>query len=254
MNQLAGKRALISGAASGIGRATAELFACEGASVVLLDIDPFQGEQAAESIRRQGGKAVFIPCDVSRAEDCHRAVEAAAQQLGGIDVLFNNAGIVRRANVVDTTVEEWDRVIAVNLRSVFLMSKYVIPKMLEVGGGSIINNASGWGLSGGKDAASYCASKGGVVNLTRAMAIDHGPQKIRVNCICPGDTDTNMLRSEARQLEQDIDSFLVDSAGRPLGRIAAPEEIAHAVLYLASDVSAFVTGSALVIDGGAQAY
>jgi NAD(P)-dependent dehydrogenase (short-subunit alcohol dehydrogenase family) len=254
MNQLAGKRALVTGAASGIGRATAELFACEGASVVLLDIDPIQGEQAAESIRHQGGKAAFIQGDVSRAEDCQRAVEAAAQQLGGIDVLFNNAGIVRRASVVDTTVEEWDRVIAVNLRSVFLMSKYVIPKMLEAGGGSIINNASGWGLSGGKDAASYCASKGGVVNLTRAMAIDHGPQKIRVNCICPGDTDTNMLRSEARQLEQNIDSFLVDSASRPLGRIAAPVEIAHAVLYLASDVSSFVTGSALVIDGGAQAY
>ena len=142
---------------------------------------------------------------------------------------------------------------AVNVKSVFLMSRVVIPVMAKAGGGSIVNTASGWGLAGGARAAAYCASKGAVVLLTKAMAIDHGGQKIRVNCICPGDTDTAMLRSEAGQLGEAEDRFLSDAAKRPLGRVGTPDEIAQAALYLASDASSFVTGTALVVDGGGLA-
>ena len=148
---------------------------------------------------------------------------------------------------------DWDRVMAVNVKAMFLMCREVIPIMAAVGGGSIINTASGWGLAGGPQAAVYCASKGAVVLLTKAMAIDHGPQNIRVNCICPGDTDTAMLRSEAQQLGESDDKFLMEAARRPLGRVGRPDEIAQAALYLASDASSFVTGTALVIDGGGLA-
>ena len=142
---------------------------------------------------------------------------------------------------------------AVNVKSVYLLSREAIPHMQKAGGGTIINTASGWGLAGGSKAAVYCASKGAVVLLTKAMAIDHGPQKIRVNCICPGDTDTELLRDEAKQLGEDEERFLVDSAKRPLGRLGMPDEIAQAALYLASDASSFVTGTALVVDGGGLA-
>jgi NAD(P)-dependent dehydrogenase (short-subunit alcohol dehydrogenase family) len=173
--------------------------------------------------------------------------------LGRIDILFNNAGIIRRATVLDLSEEDWDRVMAVNVKSIYLLSREVIPHMQKAGGGTIINTASGWGLAGGAKAAVYCASKGAVVLLTKAMAIDHGPQKIRVNCICPGDTDTGMLRDEARQLGEDKSRFLAESAKRPLGRVGTPEEIAQAVLYLAGDASSFVSGTALVVDGGGLA-
>jgi len=141
----------------------------------------------------------------------------------------------------------------VNAKSIYLLSREVIPHMQKAGGGTIINTASGWGLTGGAKAAVYCASKGAVVLLTKAMAIDHGPQNIRVNCICPGDTDTGMLREEAQQLGEDSSRFLAESAKRPLGRVGKPEEIAQAALYLASDASSFVTGTALVVDGGGLA-
>ncbi|MCK4771408.1 MAG: SDR family oxidoreductase [Candidatus Latescibacteria bacterium] len=250
---LEGKKALITGAASGIGRATALLFAREGAAVAIADIDREGGESVVETIAGQGGSAVFIPCDVSVAEDCNRAVERTVQKFGRLDILFNNAGIIRRATVPDTTEEEWDRAMAVNSKSVFLMCRYAIPVMARAGGGVIINTASGWGLVGGRRAASYCASKGAVVQLTRAMALDHGEQNIRVNCICPGDTDTPMLQEEARQLELPPVEFVAGAADRPLKRVGSPEDIARAVLYLASDASSFVTGTTLVVDGGGLA-
>ncbi|MCJ7722560.1 MAG: SDR family oxidoreductase, partial [Anaerolineales bacterium] len=175
------------------------------------------------------------------------------EQFGRLDILFNNAGSVRRADVIETTEEEWDRVMDVNVKSIFLMSKYVVPVMAAAGGGAIINTSSGWGLKGGGNAVAYCASKGAVTNMTRAMAIDHGKQKIRVNAVCPGDTDTPMLRDEARQLGQTEEGFLAEAANRPLGRYAQPEEIAQAVLYLASDAASYVTGTALVVDGGGLA-
>jgi NAD(P)-dependent dehydrogenase (short-subunit alcohol dehydrogenase family) len=253
MGILSGKTALISGGASGIGKATALLFAEEGAAVVLADINSTGGSQAAGQIQETGGRAIFVPCDVTQAEDCHRAVQATLDAFGALDILFNNAGVIRRADVVGTSEADWDLVLDVNLKSIFLMSKYAVPVMARAGGGAIINTSSGWGLRGGAKAVSYCAAKGAVVNMTRAMAIDHGPQNIRVNCICPGDTDTPMLRDEARQLGQAQDSFLAEAAQRPLGRYAQPEEIARAVLYLASEAASYVTGSALVIDGGGSA-
>jgi NAD(P)-dependent dehydrogenase (short-subunit alcohol dehydrogenase family) len=156
-----------------------------------------------------------------------------------------------RKTVVDLTEAEWDFVLDVGLKGTFLLSKYAIPVMARGGGGSIINTGSGWGLKGGDKAAAYCAVKGGIVNLTRAMAIDHGPQNIRVNSVNPGDTDTALLREEGRQLGEQIDRFLVDSAkGRPLERLGTPDDIAKVVLFLASDLAAWMTGAAVVVDGG----
>ncbi|MGA7292593.1 MAG: SDR family oxidoreductase [Terriglobales bacterium] len=251
--RLAGKVAIITGSASGIGRATALLFGREGAAIVLADVNAADGQRVADEIRQAGGRAFFETVDVTRAVDCNRLAERAIGEFGRIDILFNNTGIIRRATVLDLTEDEWDRVMAVNVKSIFLLSRVVIPHMQRAGGGTIINTASGWGLAGGAKAAVYCASKGAVVLLTKAMAIDHGPQKIRVNCICPGDTDTGMLRDEAQQLGQDRSRFLDESAKRPLGRVGTPDEIAQAALYLASDASSFVTGTALIVDGGGLA-
>ncbi|MGO9127341.1 MAG: SDR family NAD(P)-dependent oxidoreductase [Terriglobales bacterium] len=250
---LAGKVALITGGASGIGRASALLFAREGAAVAVVDLDSQKGQAVVEEIVRDGGKAICERADVTRADECERAVRRTVSEFGGIHVLFNNAGIIRRASVVELSEEDWDRVMAVNVKSMFLMSRLVVPIMAKSGGGAIINMASGWGLAGGPRAAAYCASKGAVVLLTKAMAVDHGPQHIRVNCICPGDTDTDMLRQEAKELREREESFLAESAQRPLGRVGRPEEIAQAALYLASDASSFVTGTALVVDGGGLA-
>lgn len=253
MGDLAGRRALITGGASGIGRATALLFAREGAAVSVVDLDETSGQAVAQMIVDEGGKAIFVRCDVSRAADCQRAVQQTVSAFGGLDILFNNAGIIQRATLLETTEAEWDRVMAVNVKSIFLLSKYAIPVMDQGGGGVIINTASGWGLVGGRKAAAYCASKGAVVLLTKAMALDHAERNIRVNCICPGDTDTPMLRDEAQQLGEPYERFLAEAAQRPLQRIGRPKEIAQAALYLASDASSFVTGTTLVVDGGGLA-
>lgn len=253
MSALSGKVAIITGGAAGIGRATAVLLAREGAAVAIADMNAEAGQSVVAEITKAGGRAIFEPADVTRGPDCKRVAQCTISEFGRIDILFNNAGIIRRATILDLSEEDWDRVMAVNVKAIFLLSREVIPQMQKKGGGSIINTASGWGLAGGAKAAAYCASKGAAVLLTKAMALDHGPQNIRVNCICPGDTDTSMLRMEALQLGQASDRFLSDAAKRPLGRVGSPEEIAQAVLYLASDASSFVTGTALVIDGGGLA-
>lgn len=253
MGGLNNKCALVTGGASGIGRATVELFVKEGAAVVIADINAELGKQVEHEIQQAGGKAVFVPCDVTCADDCQRAVQVAVKQFGRLDILFNNAGMIRRANVLGTTEAEWDRVMDVNVKSIFLMSKYAVPVMAKQGGGSIVNTGSGWGLKGGRDAVSYCASKGAVVNMTRAMAIDHGHLNIRVNCVCPGDTDTPMLHDEAIQVGQPDAQFMAEAAERPLNRYAQPIEIAQSVLYLASDAASFVTGAILAVDGGGTA-
>jgi len=248
------KVALVSGGASGIGKACAKLLSTAGAKVAILDIDIERGKEVAKEINDQSGKAFFIKCDVSKDKPCRRAIERTVDNFGRLDMLVNAAGIITRASVLETDEATWDKIIAVNLKSVYLLSRHSIPQMTQVGGGVIINISSGWGLVGGKNAAAYCASKGAVVLLTKAMALDHGFQNIRVNCICPGDTDTPMLRSEAIELGIAYDQLVKDSTNdRPLGRIGTPMDIAQAVLFLASNASAFITGSILVVDGGGLA-
>jgi len=251
--QLRGKTAIITGGAGGIGHATALLFAREGAAVSVVDLNRDPGQDVVREIHEGGGRGIFECADVTSSSDCRRVVERTVQEFGGVDVLFNNAGIIRRASVVEISEEDWDAVMTVNVKSIFFMCREVIPIMMKANGGSIINTASGWGLAGGARAAAYCASKGAVVLMTKAMAIDHGRENFRVNCLCPGDTDTAMLRNEARQLGEEEDRFLFESAKRPLGRMGRPEEIAQAALYLASDAASFVTGTALVVDGGGLA-
>jgi NAD(P)-dependent dehydrogenase (short-subunit alcohol dehydrogenase family) len=248
-----GRTALITGAASGIGRATALLFAHEGADLTLVDLDEAGGSAVAERIAAAGGRAVFVTGDVTRDEDCRRAVERTMEVRGRLDILFNNAGIIRRGTILETGDGDWDRTLLVNIKPIYLMSRLAVPIMARAGGGVIINTASNWGLAGGPRAAAYCASKGAVVLLTKAMAIDHGPQNIRVNCLCPGDTDTPMLRGEAAQLGRPVERFLEESAACPLGRVARPEEIARAALFLADDGASFVTGAPLIVDGGFMA-
>lgn len=250
---LAGKVAIVTGAGSGIGRGIALLLAQMGASVAVLEIDDAKGSNTAAEVQDQSGQAVSVHCDVRSASDCRRAVETTIQKWGKIDILCNCAGIAIRKNILELAEEEWDLALDVTLKGIFLLSREVIPHMIRNGGGSIINIGSGWSLKGGPKAASYCAAKGGAVNLTRAMAIDHGPHNIRVNCICPGDIDTPMLRSECAQLGGNVQSFMKEAANRPLARVGMPEDVANAVLFLASPMSNWITGTALVVDGGGLA-
>lgn len=251
--RLANKVALITGGTSGIGRATALLFAREGAKVSLTGRSEPRGRQVVEEIEQAGHEALFVAADVRIAADCQRTIETALEAFGRLDILFNNAGVFYPNNLVDCSEEEWDLTIDVSLKGTFLMSKFALPTMISQGNGVIINNASGWGIVGGKEAVAYCAAKGGVVLMTKAMAIDHGRQGIRVNCICPGDVDTPMLAEDARLRGMTWDDYLVGAADRPMGRIGKPEEIARAALFLASEDSSFMTGATLVVDGGGTA-
>lgn len=250
---LKGKVAIVSGGASGIGRGTALKLAEFGATISLLDIQENRGKEVEQEIIASGGKAKFLRCDVRSKEDCKRVVETTIQHFGKVDILFNNAGIAIRKNVVDLTEEEWDLALNVMLKGPYLLSHFVVPFMIKNGGGSIINTGSGWSLKGGPDAVSYCAAKGGILNLTRAMAIDHGKHNIRVNCVCPGDVDTPLLRSECKQLGDDESEFMKDAADRPIRRVGTPEDVANSVLFFASDISKWVTGAHLVVDGGGLA-
>ncbi|MEH6994042.1 glucose 1-dehydrogenase [Neobacillus drentensis] len=248
------KVCVVTGGASGIGLAAATLLAEVGAKVIMVDINQENGQKAVAELQRKEYRAEFLQCDVSNGNDCIAVRDHIEKKYGTIDVLFNNAGVIRRKTVVDLEESDWDLVIDVSLKGIYLLSKYLIPLMVSGGGGSIINTGSGWGKKGGDQAAAYCAAKAGVVNLTKAMAIDHGPQNIRVNCICPGDTDTPLLRDEAKQLQLKEDDFLVSSAkGRPLERLGTPRDIAKGVLFLASDLSEWVTGTDLIVDGGGLA-
>jgi NAD(P)-dependent dehydrogenase (short-subunit alcohol dehydrogenase family) len=224
-----------------------------GAFVALLDIDDVKGRACAAEIESRGREAIFLNCDVRSGAECRRVVERAVAQRGQIDILCNCAGVAIRKDIVELTEDEWDFALDVTLKGIFLLSREVVPHMIRNGGGSIINIGSGWSLKGGPRAASYCAAKAGAVNLTRAMAIDHGKDNIRVNCVCPGDVDTPMLQGECAQLGEDPQTFMREAARRPLARVGTPEDVANAVLFLASPMSSWITGAALVVDGGGLA-
>ena len=250
---LENKVAIVTGGASGIGRGIAISLAGMGAFIAVLDINEAEGQKTVTQIETEGSKAVFEHCDIRSASDCRRATDAVIATWGRIDILSNCAGIAIRKDLVELSEEEWDRALDVTLKGIFLLSREVIPHMIRAGAGSIINIGSGWSMKAGPRAASYCAAKGGTVNLTRAMAIDYGKHNIRVNCVCPGDVDTPMLRNECAQLGEDAQAFMREAANRPLGRVGTPEEVANAVLFLASPMSSWITGAALVVDGGGLA-
>jgi len=250
MARLTGKVALISGGARGQGAAEARLFAQEGARVVFGDILDAEGKRVEEEIRAQGGEATYVHLDVTRAQDWRRAVQTAESQYGKLDVLVNNAGIVIRGSIEETSGSTWDRIVAINMKGVFLGTKHVIPPMRRAGGGSIINISSGAGIAPAPGtSAAYAATKGGVRLFTKATAVQHAKDRIRCNSVHPGPIDTPMVRGP-----QTDPARIAELTGRvPLGRLGTAEEIAFGVLYLASDESSFVTGSELVIDGGRTA-
>jgi NAD(P)-dependent dehydrogenase (short-subunit alcohol dehydrogenase family) len=250
---LNGKAAIVTGAASGIGRAIAIRLAEMGAAVAVLDKNVDGGKQTVSLVTQSGGEATFVSCDVSSQAACREAVQQVIATLGRIDILCNNAGVTVRKDILALEEEEWDAVLDVTLKSVYLLSREVIPHMIHQGGGTIINTGSGWSLKGGPKAVAYCAAKAGVLNLTRAMAIDHGKDNIRVNCVCPGDVNTPMLASECRQLGETPEQFMKEAANRPLGRVGTPDDVANAVLFLASDMSKWITGAHIVVDGGGVA-
>jgi NAD(P)-dependent dehydrogenase (short-subunit alcohol dehydrogenase family) len=251
--RLKDKVAIITGGTSGIGEATALLFGKEGAQVAVTGRNESRGAAVVARIRKLGSEAIFLRADVSLAKDCRRAVEETLRAFGKLDILFNNAGIFYPQTTIECSEKEWDEQIDINLKGTFLMSKFALPAMIARGHGVIINNSSGWGIVGGDRAVAYCASKGGVVLMTKAMAIDHGKQGIRVNCICPGDVETPMLPADAKMRGLKWKDYIAGCASRPLGRVGTAEEIAKAVLFLASDDSSFMTGAALVVDGGGTA-
>ena len=240
------KIVIVTGGAQGIGRASAVLFAQEGAKVAIADIDAANGRRTVQGIVRGGGTALLIETDVSRSDEVNRMVDAVVEAWGGIHVLFNNAGVYARGDVVSFPEDEWNRIIQVNLTGAFLCSKAVIPVMRRGGGGVIINTSSSVGLgAAARGIAAYAASKGGVTLLTKAMANDHLSDRVRVNCICPGPTDTPLMR-KSRTRDQ-LKAFV---GQLPSGKLLRPVDVARAVLFLASDDAAAVTGVAFPVDMG----
>lgn len=244
--RLKDKVAIITGAASGIGKATAKLFAEHGAKVVVADIDKDGGNQTVAKIHNAGNEAIYVQTDVTIKADTAQMVAQTVKTYGKLDILFNNAGIAMRLPVAELPEDDWHRCLNVNLTGVFLYAKAAIPAMQQNGGGTIINMSSIFGIVGADVRAAYVASKGAVTNLTRGMALDYAQDNIRVNCICPGFVETPLVAGVVRTPEEY--QKLADK--HPLRRLGQPEEIAYGALYLASDESAFVTGIALPIDGG----
>ena len=242
--KLAGKVAFITGFGSGLGQAIAVLFAREGAGVVGTSTTEAKGRETVAMIEKGGGKTLFRAGDVSNSTQMKSIMEDGVKRFGGLDIVVNSAGVRTNGSITEITEEAWDRTIDVNLKGVFVVSRLAIPEMLKRGGGVIINIAARSGIAGQAGRAAYCASKGGMITLTEAMAMDHAAQRIRVNCICPGPTRTPM-----------VDTSTPEKLARyktrvPLGRIGEPEDVAAAALYLASDEASMVTAAILPVDGG----
>lgn len=249
--RLDGKTAVVTGGASGIGKATAERFLEEGARVAIIDLSGDSCKAASAELEQKGHKPIFITGDVSRHDDVERMVSEAVRQLGRIDILFNNAGILVEGTVEQVPEEAWDRIMAVNVKGVFLMCKEVVPLMLRQGGGVIVNNASCSGLVGDRNAIAYNTSKGAVVLMTKCLALDYAQKGIRVNCVCPGEIDTPMFRQEAKARNKPVEEYRKELCEyHPIGRLGVPREVANAVLFLASDDASFITGTAFSVDGG----
>jgi 3-oxoacyl-[acyl-carrier protein] reductase len=253
MGELEGQVAVITGAGSGMGRATALTFAREGAIVVVADIDRDGGSETTARIEKAGGQAAFVPTDVARGEDVRRLVDGAVERYGKIDILHNNAGIILVKFLEDMTEEEWDRVLAVNLKSIFFGVSYAVPHMKARRRGCIINTASTGSFLGQYMTPAYIASKGGVAMLTKTLALDYARYHIRVNCICPGAVDTPMLRRHFATSPEPEKAAEFEKQLIPIKRFLDPDEIAEAALYLASDRARGITGTALVVDGGSLA-
>jgi NAD(P)-dependent dehydrogenase (short-subunit alcohol dehydrogenase family) len=245
---VAGKVALVTGASSGIGRATALVFAREGAKVVIADVTVEGGEETVVQVKKAGGEAVFVNTDVSKAVEVEALVAKAVATYGRLDCAYNNAGIAGKAKtVVEDTEDNWDRILAINLKGVWLCMKYEIAHMLKQGGGAIVNTASGAGLIGVRRGGAYVASKHGVVGLTKTAALEYAKAGIRVNCVCPGPIDTPMLQGIGGNNQVVIERMV---AAQPGGRLGQPAEIAEAAVWLCSDAASFVTGLPMPVDGG----
>jgi len=249
-----GRVALITGGTSGIGKATALAFAREGATVAITGRRPGRGQAAVEEIEATGAPVCYVEADHTRLEDCHCVVEQTMARCGHIDVLFNNAGVVTFGSAETTSEETWAVTLALNVTAVWRMCKLVLPHMRAQGGGVIVNNASDWGLVGARNALPYATSKGAVVQMTRSMALDHARENIRVNAVCPGDTFVDRWVQEGflKGLDEVERQAAIDDMAEalPVGRLGRPEEIARAVLFLASDEASFITGVAMPVDGG----
>lgn len=248
--RLAGKVALITGSGSGIGRAIALRFTSEGARVAVVDWNAQGGEETVRLVQENGDEAIFIEADVSQEDDVRRMVETTVASFGRVDILCNNAAVQVFGTIPDTSTADWHRVMDINLKGVYLGCKYVIPHMIEHGGGSIVNTSSALGLVGDPDLPAYGATKGGILAMTASMAQAHGAQNVRVNCICPGDVATPLVMEYFEHQPDPDDALRRVEAEYALGRIAQPEEIANVALFLASDESSFVTGTYVVVDGG----